>query len=264
MSQILVFSYHKTGTSLFLNVMTRIARTMGLRLANLYGPVGRVPANADIVLLPHSLLFGPLPAGCRAVRIVRDPRDVWVSGYLYHRHCNEPWCTNAVTDPTPPILLPRVDYAMMHWPEPAKAAWLHRLDGRSYQRNLLDRTQEQGLDFELEGYTAATLAAMEAWRFGPAAVADVQLEAIMADFDGTMTALFASLGFSPNACRIALETAQAEDINRMDDDAIAARPQIHAREISKWRGVLTEAQTRRFEARYGGLIERLGYTRTFV
>ena len=191
MPQILVFSYHKTGTSLFLNIMTRLAQTMGLRLANLYGPVARVPDNADVVLLPHSLLFGALPAGCRAVRIVRDPRDIWVSGYLYHRHCNEPWCTNGVIDPMPPILVPRVDFAMMHWPEAAKAAWLQRLGGRSYQRNLLEREPEAGLDFELEGYTAATLAAMEAWRFGPAEVVDVQLETIMAGFDTAMTGLFA-------------------------------------------------------------------------
>jgi hypothetical protein len=263
MPQILVFSYHKTGTSLFLGVMTRLAQTMGLRLANLYGPVARVPADADIVLLPHSLLFGRLPAGCRAVRIVRDPRDIWVSGYLYHRHCNEPWCTNAVTDPTPPILVPRVDHAMMHWPEAAKAAYVYRLAGRSYRQNLLDRSREQGLDFELEGYTAATLAAMEAWRFGPAEVIDVQLETIMAGFDGAMGALFAHFGFSPGDIERALEVAQAEDINRMDDDAIAARPQIHARSISKWRALLTEAQTRRFEARYGALIERLGYRLAF-
>jgi hypothetical protein len=53
--------------------------------------------------------------------------------------------------------------------------------------------------------------------------------------------------------------ARTEDIRRMDDAAIADRPQITSRTISKWREVLSAAQVARFEARYGDLIRVVGY-----
>jgi hypothetical protein len=259
--QCLVFSYHKTGTSLFLGVMSKISQVLDLRFANLYGPVRRIPTQPDFVLLPHSLLFGPLNQPCRGIRLVRDPRDIWVSGYLYHRHSREPWCRNSNLDPTSPILLPKVDYAMLHWPEAAKAAYLERLGGKSYQQNLLDRSQPDGLEFELQGYTAATLAAMESWPLNTPDILDVKLESVMVNFDATMLVIFQHFCFTAEECQAALAVARTEDVHRMDDAAVAARPQIHSRAISKWQTTLSADQIERFEARYRGLIERLGYQR---
>ena len=46
--------------------------------------VGALVAN-----LPHSLLGPSSSHDLSAVRVVRDPRDVWISSYLYHRRTNE-------------------------------------------------------------------------------------------------------------------------------------------------------------------------------
>jgi hypothetical protein len=116
--------------------------------------------------------------------MIRDPRDIWVSGHLYHRHCQEEWCINTDMDPTPPIAWPKVDHSFAHWPEDWKRRYLERLNGKSYQRNLLERSMVEGLDFELEGYTGCTLAAMREWRLNGADALDVKLEDVMADFDG--------------------------------------------------------------------------------
>src|SRR3954453_13600334 len=92
--QLLVFSYHKWGTSLMWHVMTKAAATLGLTLQNRYGFVPAIEPEPDVVLLPHSLV-GQNPAHpYRAIRLIRDPRDIWVSGYLYHLHCTEAWCVN--------------------------------------------------------------------------------------------------------------------------------------------------------------------------
>jgi hypothetical protein len=40
--QLIVFSYHKTGTSLFLHVMTKVSELLGLTLVNHYGMVDRL------------------------------------------------------------------------------------------------------------------------------------------------------------------------------------------------------------------------------
>ncbi len=257
--QLIVFSYHKSGTSLLLHVMTKVCDRLGLTLSNQFGLVEGLGDQPDVVLLPHSLLRAPLDRPYRAIRMIRDPRDIWVSGYLYHRHSDEEWCINTDFDLTPPIGWPRVDHSFMHLPEAWKRGYFERLQGQSYQRNLLDRSQAEGLQFELEGYTGCTLTAMREWALNGADALDVKLEDVSADFDGSMARIFDQFGFDAEQSRVALEVARSEDVNRMDEADIASRPQIHSRVISKWRAVLSPEQVGCFEALYGDLILGLGY-----
>jgi hypothetical protein len=100
---------------------------------------------------------------------------------------------------------------------------------------------------------------MRDWKLNETDALDIKLEDVMADFDGTMLRIFDYFGFTTNQMQAALEEARSEDIRRMDDAAVAERPQIHSRTISKWRDVLSAAQIADFEERYGGLIRALGY-----
>jgi hypothetical protein len=257
--QLICFSYHKSGTSLFLHVMTKISQRLGLTLVNHYGRVDRLDPEPDIILLPHSVLRAPLDRPYRAIRLIRDPRDIWVSGYLYHQRCDEEWCRNTNLVPASPVTWPQVDYSVVHWPEAWKRRYLDRLEGKSYQQNLLDRSVQDGLDFELAGYTGCTLATMREWKLNKADALDVKLEDVMADFDAAMLRIFAHFDFNAEQRQAALEVARSEDVHRMDDAAMAERPQIHSRTISKWRDVLSATQVARFEACYGDLIHKLGY-----
>jgi hypothetical protein len=257
--QALVFSYHKTGTTMFFRVMEKVSAHLTLKLQNIYGMVRQIDSAADIVLLPHSLLgFTPTPP-IRGVRIVRDPRDIWVSSYLYHLRTREEWCTNTDFDLSPPILYPRVDYSIQHRSEEWKRSWLTRLAGKSYQQNLRDRDRADGLEFELNGYTDCTLTVMRGWWFTVPEVLDVKLEDIMQDFDSWMRTIFRHLQFSDAECEAAAELAAEQDIRRMSDDVLEANEFIYSRQISKWPDILTATQVCEFQRRYGDLITRLGY-----
>ena len=188
--QSLIFSYHKSGTTLLLHVMTKVAARLGLILVNQYGLVRLIDPAPDIILLPHSQLACTLDRPYRAIRLIRDPRDIWVSGYLYHQRCTEEWCLNSELDATPPIRWPKVDHSIEHWPEPRKQRYIHGLGGKSYQRNLLDRSLPDGLDFELDRYTGWTLEAMREWKLNGVDALDVKLEHLAADFDATMRRIF--------------------------------------------------------------------------
>ena len=258
--QILVFTYHKTGTVLFEQVMRAVAARFGLTVAVHFGWVERLDPAADIVLLGHSLVgrdFAARPF--RAIRVVRDPRDIWVSGYLYHRRCREEWCTNTNFDSSAPITYPRVDYSVEHYPESWKVAYLARLGGKSYQDNLLERDREAGLAFELAGYTAWTLDAMRGWRLATPDLLQVQLEDMMCDFDRALGTIFKHVGFSDGECAQAVELARPHDVARMSDQTVAENRHIHSRSISKWRDFLSAAEVDVFERRYGELIADLGY-----
>lgn len=257
--QIFVFCYHKSGTVLFRNIMQELCARLGLSVTEQYGMAWGVDPDQDVVILDHSLLGFDLTRPFRAIRVVRDPRDIWLSGYLYHRHCQEPWCINTNFDPSPPILFPRVPVAFEHRRERWKRDYLARLGGKSYQQNLLDRDRDAGLDFELAGYTGCTMEDMRAWRLSSPDLLQVKLETIAQDFDAAMQKIFRHLGFTAADLALALEVAATEDVARMDDAAIAANPHIHSRELSKWRNMLSAEQVRRFEQRYGDVISTLGY-----
>ncbi|NDP42456.1 MAG: hypothetical protein GZ089_07040 [Aromatoleum sp.] len=258
--QMFVFCYHKVGTVLFLNVAAKLAARFGLTATPAVGMVREIDRAADIVIFPHSLLDLDLDDyDYRGIHLVRDPRDVWVSGYFYHGRCTEPWCINADFDPSPPIDFPRVPYSQRHRPEAWKRSYLAGLGGRSYQQNLRALDPRAGMRFELERYTAWTLEAMAAWAPQPGRILELQFEAFARDFDGAMTAALSWLGFPEAALPQALAIAATEDVARMDDRTVAGNPHIHSRKLSKWGDVLSADDLREFEPRYGELIARLGY-----
>src|SRR5829696_3473356 len=130
--QLLIFTYHKSGTLLLTQIMQRCASHFGFVIDVRYGLVHKLDPAPDVVVLAHSLIgraFAARPF--RAVRVVRDPRDIWVSGYLYHLRCREAWCLNTNFDPSPPIVFPRVDYSFAHYAEAWKQAYLEALGGKS-------------------------------------------------------------------------------------------------------------------------------------
>ena len=219
--QILVLTYHRTGTALFHSILSAVGERFGLRMKEVYGLVQKANPAIDIVLLAHSLLgpdFASRPF--RAVRVVRDPRDIWVSGYLFHRHTTEEWCRNTDFDPTSPIKYPRVDYSFQHYPETWKRDYLARLGEKSYQQNLLERDQEAGLAFELNGYSGRTLEAMRDWSLTTPDVLRVKLEDLMQSFDASLRAIFLHLGFSKRECELAIDLAAPHNISRWSDEAI--------------------------------------------
>lgn len=258
--QILVFTYHKTGTVLFEQVLRAVAARFGLTVAVQFGWVETVDPATDIVLLGHSLVgrdFAARPY--RAIRVVRDPRDIWVSGYLYHRRCREDWCTNTNFDASSPITFPRVDFSLEHYPESWKRAYLAALGGKSYQENLLERDREAGLAFELAGYTGRTLDAMRSWTLTTPDLLQVRLEDVMSDFDSAFGTIFKHAGFSDDECAQAVELARPHDVARMNDEVVADNRHIHSRTISRWRDFLSAAAVDEFERRYGDVVADLGY-----
>src|SRR5438128_1241415 len=86
-----VFTYHKTGVVLFTKVFGDIARAFGWQRIE-FTRWTNEPPPTEIAHFMHSLV-GPrvLERDFRGVHVVRDPRNIAVSGYAYHRRCRERW-----------------------------------------------------------------------------------------------------------------------------------------------------------------------------
>ena len=257
--QMFFFCYHKVGSVLCAKISQKIAAPFGWHADFALGLVRTVDPSKQIVTFAHSLVgFDLTRIPHRGVRLVRDPRDVWLSGYLYHRHCREGWCINEAFDPTPPIMFPRVPLSQQHRSETWKRDYLAGLNGKSYQRNLLSLDQIEGLIFERDRYADWTISAMMDWQPDPHTI-DVRLEDFMGDFEGTLTRILRHFGMRESDIPVALTAAATEDVRRMSDAQIDANPHIHSRSISKWRTMVGQEHIKLFEAQYGGAIEKLGY-----
>jgi hypothetical protein len=257
--QIFVFCHHKVGTILFYRTLTAIASRFGLTFQMHLGLVRTIDSEPDIILFPHSVLSADLASvNYRGVHLRRDPRDIWVSGYLYHRRCRERWCINTDFDVKGPILFPKIDFSVQHEPEWWKRDYLSRLGGLSYQQNLLALDRREGLRFELARYTQWTLSALTRWRPNPE-ILEMRLEDFSVAFDSAMRQVLTHFGFEGEGLKGALEIAANEDIRRMSDVQLRDSQHIHSRQLSKWRTFLTPDELEDFYLAFGDIVKNLGY-----
>lgn len=256
-----LYCYHKSGTVLLHRVFEDITRKFGWSYRECFGYHEAAPKKSDVTLFAHALV-GPavLDRNHRGIRLIRDPRDVIVSGYLYHKRTNEPWCINRDLNPSAPITFPRVPYSQEHRSEAWKASYLASLGGKSYQQNLLDRTQHDGLLFELAHYGAWTTEAMAAWNAHHPSVLDVRFEEIMADFDGSFRRIFQYLGFAPGQIHDALTLASAHDLGRKTHKELEKINHVSSAEgWNKWPAYFALTHQERFREQFPDVLERLGF-----
>ena len=136
--QLFFFTYHKSGTVLCRNIGNIISTHLNQQHECLNGQVKSINRSTPIINFSHSLIsfeLGNYPH--KGIRIIRDPRDIWVSGYLYHRKTTEMWCTNQPISSNELITFPQVPFSREHLPESEKKAYIDDLGGASYQKNLL-------------------------------------------------------------------------------------------------------------------------------
>ncbi|MEQ9689521.1 MAG: hypothetical protein RLO48_07310 [Bauldia litoralis] len=257
--QFFIFTYHKVGTILMSKLLRDVTHRLGMSLGIVSGFAPDLKLDADIVIFVHSLIgFDLADCNCRGVRLFRDPRDLWVSGYLYHRRCREHWCTNTCFDTSPPITFPRVPKSQQHRPEVWKRNYLDSLGGKSYQQNLLELGRSEGLAFELDRYAGWTIESMCAWRPNPS-ILDLRMEWLSTRYDSLMNTLFHQMGLRGERHATAMGIATQHDIARMSDAEIAADDHIYSRTLSKWRGFLQANDLALYDSRFAGASARFEY-----
>lgn len=151
------FSYHKCLTVYFMRVMKRALVTLGphglttkFRHLNSRAEwLNQVKEEYVMVSLNNSLPDLDSLGDVRMSRFMRDPRDLLVSGYFYHRRGAEPWCH--VKSPTD------ADWRMVNGTVPAAMP-----NEMSYAEYLQSRDVETGLLAELE-FRRRHFESMAAW-----------------------------------------------------------------------------------------------------
>lgn len=191
----------------------------------------------------------------RVTRFLRDPRDLVVSGYHYHRRGAEPW--TEIQDPTPSDW----EFANGCLPDGLQGS------GRSFAALLQELPEEEGLLAELQ-FRRRHFESMARWPREHARVRTFRYEEILGNEVAVFRDLFAfyELPWPQRrlgawfARRHALPSA-ARAQPAPDPGASAGGKDPHVRDpkAGQWRALFTPRVRRAFDAEYAGLVRDLGY-----
>jgi hypothetical protein len=227
---ILIGSHHKTGTEWMGGMFSRIARATNLKYYN--GIQDNLQGDESIFLQVDSLFnFEQLPP-YRGLHIIRDPRDVIISGAFYHESTDEEeW-----------MLTPRQEF-----------------DDLSYQEKL--RSLQNVRDkfcFEMDNRGGITLDQLRRWDYRNASFFEVKYEDLITDVDLHMFAeIFKFLGFKGLSLPLCLEVAWYSSVF----SGRVTRPGVHIRSgaPAQWRTLFTREIAGEFLRRFDDILTELGY-----
>lgn len=229
--RMLVGTFHKSGTILMRKILLRIATQLGYRLwaPSKYPP----PVEWDIMFHPHSV-FGPqvLAAPHRGAVVIRDPRDIIISGAFYHARTDsdrDPW----IYEPNP------------------------KLGGRSYYEAIAALpTDAEKFLFEMDNFGLSTINRMRPYVDIPPEFIHVRFENLTTDVElHEFRRLFSWLGIRETDMARALKIAEQLSVfsGKVQDK------HVRSGKPAQWRQHFTPELHRAFRERFGDIAERFGY-----
>jgi hypothetical protein len=230
---ILIGAHHKTGSEWMKAIFWKLSMLYGyIFCANT--PGATIPDHFCILFDNHSRfdLASLDKRPYRGLHLIRDPRDVIISGCYYHQKSGEPW-----------LHVKREEYG-----------------GMTYQEKLLSfSSMRDRLLFEMEGAAARTITDMYHWNYQNPSFFEVKYEDLIVDYDLLLFhQIFSFLGFGGELIPKTLDLAWK---NSLFSNRLA--PNLHRRsgQPSQWRQHFEPCHKQRFDELFDDVLVKLGYER---
>ena len=224
--------HHRVGTLWFSNILSEFAAQSGLRFFK--GSQSELPEDADIFLQDHSRVAPRQLPSFRGTHIIRDPRDIAISGYFFHRTCDEDWC-----------LAPQ-----------------EKLGGQSYQSVLTSLDQNEGIAFEMRQTALVTYRDMLRWRYKNRNFLEIRYEDLIADESRSFTKIFEHYQLTPSQKALALDIALSYSFERVTRRPLGQTVNgAHLRNgrAGQWRDYFTAEHLALSRQLFGRGLRKLGY-----
>jgi hypothetical protein len=177
----------------------------------------------------------------RISRFIRDPRDLVVSGYFYHKRGSESWLT--IESPS------ETDWYFANGCVPEAM----RATGSSFAQYLQSIPQEEGLLAELE-FRALHLESMARWPAQHPNIVTYRYEDVIGNEVAVFRELFEFYGLAPLERWLGSWFANSYSIGKRRAD-----PHIRNPASGQWRKHFTPRVRQIFDTKYAGLVRLLGY-----
>jgi hypothetical protein len=226
-----VATHHKSMTTYFSAVLKLLGMGLGIpyEIIHLEEPA----EETRLFLSAHGKMDLAHLRPYRGVHIVRDPRDMIVSGYHYHKWTAEDW--------------------------------VHRPDdtGRSYQQKLLAANQEDGLFMEINHFIFFYRDLLEQWNMDDPDLFEVSYESLMGpERNQLYNQIFTHLGFEGEEHAFAIRLMHLfEAKNRKSKKAgeVAQESHVRSGKSGQWKDILTTDHIQYIEEELGPVLRKFGY-----
>jgi hypothetical protein len=233
--------HHKVGTVWWGNILRAVAGHYGMRFVEVSSKNAEESPSADVLLYLHGRHFDRSRfrgTRFRGTHMIRDPRDVLISGYFYHLWTDESWA-NLPND---------------------------RYQGRSYREELNRRDRHDGLLLEMERMCLRDqLRDMLAWDYSQAEFLELRYEDVITDELASFERAFRHYEFGDREVRTGLEIVERMSFRQVSGRAvgeIGTTSHLRSGRPGEWREHLTTAHLERWEELAGDALARLGYSST--
>lgn len=189
----------------------------------------------------HALDFEKLGDDWRISRFIRDPRDLVVSGYLYHKKGTEDWCK--IENPTDE-----------EWQIVNGAVPENMLEGYSYASYLQSVSKEEGLLAEID-FRKYHFESMRKWPISDDRIILFRYKDIMGNETDVFEKIFLHYGLSWPERKIGKFLAHRLSADNKSDSS----DHIRNPTSGQWKEHFTPKVEKRFNDQYGDLLEHYGY-----
>ncbi len=230
---ILIGTHHKAGTHWLAGIFRSIAETFSLQL--LEGDQPAALQDNELFFQDHSVFDLASIGRYRGIHMIRDPRDIIVSGCFYHLRAEEEW-----------LHIPRQRYGGLSYVEKINSF-------QSMQEKLL---------FEMEHIGVLTLNDMLSWNYKNKQFLEIKYEELINDQELTgFRRIFEFLqkGRTPLSSAPLDELLSLAHDNSLFSGKVEDGDHVRSGETSQWHRYFDQALSQRFLELFGDILIRLGY-----
>lgn len=227
-----VATHHKAMTTYFTAVLRPLAFATRAKFESL--AFSAPQPETDIFLSAHGKVDLKDLRPYRGIHVMRDPRDMIVSGYHYHKWTYE--------------------------------KWVHRPDdeGLTYQEKLNSVDKATGLFMEIDHFVFMYRELLENWDMDDPDMLEVQFEAISGgNREKVYREMFEFLGYEGEQLGIAVDLMRLFEAKRRTGrnakSGDARHRHIRSGRSEQWREELGEQHLAYMEAQLGSVLRKFGY-----
>ena len=224
-------SYHKMGTVWFSRILEKLSVDYGLSFQKINDNISDLDTSKDIIVLNHSDICFSSKQRFKGSHMVRDLRDVIVSGYFYHLWTKEQWAN-----------------------VPSK-----KFGGSSYVEYLNGLSRAEGISTEIRNFSEYALdRRMRDWNYQDVRFLELRYEDVFNNEEELFEKVFRHYGFSNNAIGHGLKVVE---FFSFENQKKKSGPGKHLRsgKPGEWEEHFTQHHKELFKELLGDLLIQLNY-----